>query len=49
MFDIEGANQVGIPSIAVSFGFGDVSEMKEAGARAVCDEIRSLPELVERI
>lgn len=49
MFDIEGANQVGIASIAVSFGFGDVSEMKKAGARAVCDDMRSLMELVERI
>ena len=35
MFDIEGANRVDVPSIAVSFGFGDVNEMVSAGAKVI--------------
>lgn len=42
-FDIEGANQVGIPSIAVSFGFGEVEEMVTAGCRAVCNSMDEIP------
>lgn len=42
IFDIEGANQVGIESIAVSFGFGDVDEMVKAGAKTVCDTMTEL-------
>lgn len=42
MFDIEGANRVNVPSIAVSFGFGDVNEMVSAGAKAVIDDLRQL-------
>lgn len=43
MYDINGANQVGIASGAVSYGFGDVEEMKENGALFVCDTIKELP------
>lgn len=49
IFDVEGANRVGMPCVAVSFGFGDVDEMLTAGAKAVCDDMAKLPELVSRI
>ena len=49
MFDIEGANRVNVPSIAVSFGFGDVNEMVSAGAKAVIDDIRQLPDVLSRL
>lgn len=42
MFDVEGANRVGISCIAVSFGFGDAAEMVHAGAVAVCDSMSEL-------
>ena len=46
MFDVEGANQVGIRTVAVTFGFGNVQEMVEAGAVAVCDDMEMLPDIV---
>lgn len=46
MFDVEGANQVGIRTVAVNFGFGNVQEMVEAGAVAVCDDMEELAEIV---
>lgn len=49
MFDVEGANLVGVPCIAVSFGFGDVNHMVAAGAKAVCDDMRSLPAIVDAL
>ena len=49
MFDVEGANQVGIPSLVVSFGFGQVEEMLNVGAKAVCDDMIELPDLIEKV
>lgn len=49
MFDIEGANRVDVPSIAVSFGFGDVNEMVSAGAKAVIDDLRQLPDVISKL
>ena len=49
IFDVEGANLVGMPSVGVSFGFGDVNEMKEAGAFAICDSMQEIPEVIEKI
>ena len=46
MFDVEGANQVGIRTVAVTFGFGNVQEMVEAGAVAVCEDMEKLPDIV---
>ena len=46
MFDVEGANQVGIRTVAVTFGFGNVQEMVEAGAVAICEDMAKLPEIV---
>ena len=44
-FDIMGAVDAGVPSVAVTFGFGDVDEMIVAGANYVvknCDEIKNI-------
>ena len=49
MFDVEGANKVGVRSVAVTFGFGDVEQMIKAGAMAVCEEMSSLPEIIEKM
>ncbi len=49
MFDIEGANKVGVQSIAVSFGFGNVDEMLKAGAKAVVDDLRELPGVLAKL
>ena len=46
---IEGANRVNVPSIAVSFGFGDVNEMVSAGAKAVIDDLRQLPDVLSKL
>ncbi len=49
IFDIEGANQVGIPAIGVSFGFGDVQQMLDAGAKSICGSMQEIPDAVSRI
>ena len=47
MFDIHGANQVGIRSAAVDFGFGNANEMLAGGAVFVCKHLQTLPQLLE--
>ena len=49
IYDVEGANLVGIPCIAVSYGFGDVKQMTEAGAVAVIDNLVELPGVLEKM
>ena len=34
---------------AVSFGFGDVNEMVSAGAKAVIDDLRQLPDVLLKL
>ena len=46
IFDIEGANKVGIKSFGVSFGFGNVKEMKEAGEIEIFDDMLEIPEAI---
>lgn len=41
-YDIQGANEVGIDSVGVSYGYGVVSEMKEAGAKAIVADVDEL-------
>lgn len=47
IFDIDGANSVGMPSMAVSFGFGHVEEMMDAGAKALCNHMKELPDILK--
>lgn len=46
IFDVEGANKVGLKSVGVSFGFGSVDEMKGAGANAI---INHMDELIDTV
>ena len=43
---MEGANQVGIKCIGVSFGFGDTDEMLAAGAITICDSMMELFDII---
>lgn len=47
IFDVEGANALGIPCIGVTYGFGNIEEMKEAGATAFVDHLEELPEVLK--
>lgn len=49
LFDVEGANQVGMRTIGVSFGFGDVSQMKEAGAVTICNHMLELSQIIAQV
>lgn len=49
IYDVEGAASVGIKTIAVSFGFGDMVEMRKAGIVAECDSFRELPDIIARL
>lgn len=49
IFDILGAKECGIRSIAVSFGFGDTSDMMNKGAAALCDNMLALPEIIANL
>ena len=46
LFVVEGANQVGIKCIGVSFGFGDTDEMLAAGAITICDSMMELFDII---
>ncbi len=45
-FDVIGAAQHHIPTIGVSWGYGSVREMQEAGAAAIADTMEALLELL---
>ncbi len=47
--DVIGAAAHGIPTIGVLHGMGSRQELEEAGARWICDDLRGLPALLERI
>lgn len=47
LYDILGAKAHGIPGIGVSWGYGKVSEMVEAGAAAIADTPQQLLEILE--
>lgn len=44
-FDIIGAKKNGLRSIGVSWGYGSVAELREAGASALCDKPKGLHRL----
>ncbi|MGI6030069.1 MAG: HAD hydrolase-like protein [Eubacteriales bacterium] len=41
-FDVEGAHQLGLPCIGVSFGYGGREELERAGADGVADTVQQL-------
>lgn len=49
IFDVEGAKNVGIKSIAVAFGFGDAGQMLQAGAKAICYDMIVVPDVIANV
>lgn len=47
VFDAEGAQAVGMPCIAVTYGFGNILQMKETGVTGICKKIEELPEILQ--
>ncbi len=47
VFDVLGAAELGIPTIAVSWGYGNVADMKATGALAVADNMEELYQLLQ--
>lgn len=45
-YDIEGAKKSEIDSIAVSYGFGELSELKKAGAKMIVKDARELRKII---
>ncbi len=45
-FDVTGAKAHGIPCIGVSWGYGSVAEMRNAGAAAIAESMEALQELL---
>ena len=48
-YDVIGANAHGIPTIGVSWGYGDIEEMRAAGAVAIANTPEELLELLEKM
>jgi len=48
IYDVEGAAKLGIPTVGVSWGFGNVEDMKRAGAVAIVDTPAELLQLLKR-
>lgn len=48
-FDVIGAKSHGIPCIGVSWGYGTVAEMQEAGAVSIADTMQALLEILKTI
>lgn len=46
-YDIIGANAHGIPAIGVSWGYGEVKEMEDAGAKTIVHSMEELLELLQ--
>ena len=46
IFDIEGAKKTGVDSIGVSWGFGDITKMKEVGATYIVDSCKHLQDVI---
>lgn len=45
-FDILGANQLGLCSVGVLFGFGSKAELEAANAKYICDSVSELEKLL---
>lgn len=48
-FDVEGAGEVGIPCIGITYGFGSRAELEESGAIAVFDTLEEVEEYLETV
>lgn len=48
-FDVLGAREAGIPCIGVTYGFGSREELEEAGALAICSNVREVEDFIETV
>ena len=48
-YDVLGARVHGIPAIGVSWGYGNVEEMKDAGAVSIADSMEELLSLLQKL
>jgi len=46
LHDVEGAKENGLPCVGVLYGYGTQKELEEAGAAAICPEVRDLPGVI---
>ena len=47
-FDVLGAKSHGIPCIGVSWGYGSIADMQEAGAVAIAETMEELEHLLKK-
>jgi len=47
--DIIGANALGVDSIGVLYGYGDLQELTNTGATFICENVRDLSELLTKV
>ena len=46
IYDVEGANKVGMDCIGVSYGFGKAEDLERAGAVSVCRDLKEVERVV---
>ena len=46
IYDVEGANKVGMDCIGVSYGFGKAEDLERAGAVSVCRDLEEVERVV---
>lgn len=47
VFDVEGARQVGMDCIAVTYGFGSRNDLEQAGAACICEDLEEVVREIE--
>ena len=45
-FDVEAAEKLGVPGIAVSYGYGPLEELQKAGAKMIASSVQELREML---
>lgn len=45
-FDVEAAEMLGVPGIAVSYGYGPLEELEKAGAKMIASSVQELREML---
>ncbi|SFG47174.1 dihydroneopterin aldolase [Lachnospiraceae bacterium C7] len=48
-YDVTGAAEKDIPCIVVSYGFGDINEMKKNKIAAICNDTIDIPEVLRKV
>ena len=46
-YDIKGAVDAGVASIAVTYGYGDISSLKSAGATYIADSVKEISNYIK--